>query len=296
MWVIGGEYHNPPNPTTLYSDVWSSSDGVSWAAVTTSTNFSGRAYAGAVTFVTFEGIPVTQMYLIGGETNYLPPQPTPYPPCPPGTPCITYPTATPVPTLIGYRNSSNDVWSSSDGLHWDPQTSAGSFEARDNFGAIVYDNKIWIMGGAGLPYPYNYSDVFNSGNGANWAGTANGLGINPSGFTAVAFNNYMNVIGGLNAPRAPGATPVLTNNVYTSADGVFWSSQPAAQARSGHTSVVANNKIWVIGGQDSSGLKNDVWYSALAPTSTPTKTPFKYGYPTPTFSPLLPPPPQRRPI
>ena len=40
----------------------------------------------------------------------------------------------------------NDVYSSSDGAEWTKETDAG-WSKRSGHAAVVYDNKIWVMGG-----------------------------------------------------------------------------------------------------------------------------------------------------
>ncbi|MBT9190589.1 Kelch repeat-containing protein, partial [Zobellia russellii] len=53
------------------------------------------------------------------------------------------------------------------------------------------------------------------------------------------------------------------NDVWYSNDGLTWTeatSAPPFSGRSGHTTAVFDNKLWVIGGYDGT-YKNDVWYS-----------------------------------
>ena len=54
------------------------------------------------------------------------------------------------------------------------------------------------------------------------------------------------------------------NDVWHSTDGATWTqatANAAWSARSGHSSVVYDNKMWVMGGYDG-GSNNDVWYSS----------------------------------
>ena len=71
----------------------------------------------------------------------------------------------------------NDVWSSPDGVNWTeevPNNSDESFTPRANHTTIVFDNKIWVIGGGGINSRLN--DVWSSSDGrncsifrANWA-------------------------------------------------------------------------------------------------------------------------------
>jgi hypothetical protein len=66
----------------------------------------------------------------------------------------------------------------------------------------------------------------------------------------------------ISADNSNGGTPV-TNRVELTVKQNWLQTTPAApfSARSDHTTVVFDNKIWVIGGRDGGGVKNDVWYS-----------------------------------
>lgn len=58
----------------------------------------------------------------------------------------------------------------------------------------------------------------------------------------------------------------VVNSIYSTADGGTWvleAANPAFSARYGHTSVVFNGDMWVIGGIDDPGtVLNDVWSSS----------------------------------
>src|SRR5207247_2518077 len=54
-------------------------------------------------------------------------------------------------------------------------------------------------------------------------------------------------------------------DVWSSSDGVTWklvTNNAQFIGRAGHTSVVLNNKIWVVGGLHESQFLNDVWLSS----------------------------------
>ena len=66
-----------------------------------------------------------------------------------------------------------DVWYSNDGSNWTQATSNASFGCRSNHSAVVFDNKIYVIGGqtsncqSGQGGSYN-SDVYSSTDGINW--------------------------------------------------------------------------------------------------------------------------------
>ncbi len=80
--------------------------------------------------------------------------------------------------------------------------------------------------------------------------------------TSVIFNNKMWVLGGLFYDDVT-STASRYNDVWCSSDGIDWEQIDASadwSERSVHTSVVFNDRMYVLGGYDGSA-KNDVWYS-----------------------------------
>ncbi len=158
----------------------------------------------------------------------------------------------------------NDVWSSTDGINWTeevPNNSSTSFTPRTGHTTIVFQNRIWVIGGGGINSLLN--DVWSSPDGINWT-----LENNSADFiarfehTSVVFDNKMWVIGGEDGTFE-------FNDVWSSSDGINWvlaTDNASFPARFKHTSTVFQEKIWVIGGINSvqgSGLGelNDVWSS-----------------------------------
>ena len=157
----------------------------------------------------------------------------------------------------------NDVWYSTDGITWTQATGSAQFPARFGHTSVVFDNKMWVIGGYGGVYPGDcFNDVWYSTDGITWT-QATGSAQFPArhGHTSVVYNNKMWVIGG----GFSNNWPYYKNDVWYSADGVTWTQATASAQfpiRSGHTSVVFNNKMWVIGGDYLFGVTwKDIWYS-----------------------------------
>ncbi len=109
------------------NDVWYSDDGYVWGCTTTAAAFTGR-YGHSL--VVFNG----KMWVIGGFDG-------------------------------GSGNSlTNDVWYSSDGANWIQATGNAGFYSRSQHCSVVYDNKIWVIGGSG----YLPQEVWYSEDGINW--------------------------------------------------------------------------------------------------------------------------------
>jgi hypothetical protein len=125
--------------------------------------------------------------------------------------------------------------------------------------SVVFNGKMWILGGSGAFY---FNDVLSSDNGGDWE-IVSGQNITPwsgrYGHTSVVFDNKIWVIGGVDDSD-------FKNDVWYSSDGINWTLVTDTALWSGryyHTSVVFDNKIWIIGGWDNNwSLKNDVWYSS----------------------------------
>jgi len=151
--------------------------------------------------------------------------------------------------LINSQDSINPI--PSPGSTWRQATASAEWSSRQYHTSVVFDNKIWVIGG------YDGScrnDVWYSTNGINWICATNSAQWSPRcGHTSVVFDNKMWVIGGYNDNNR--------NDVWYSTDGVTWTcATPSAQwpGRFAHTSIIFDNKIWVLGGSN----RNDVWYSS----------------------------------
>ncbi|KPJ55516.1 hypothetical protein AMJ49_07020, partial [Parcubacteria bacterium DG_74_2] len=221
IWVIGGwdsTYNNK-------NDVWYSTNGVSWIQATDTAQWSGRSDHTSVVFD-------NKIWVIGGWDGSG--------------------------NCNGSGNSyCRDVWYSNNGISWTQATNTAQWIARVYHTSVVFDNKIWVIGGNASGSYKN--DVWYSTNGISWIqATDTAQWSAREDHTSVVFDNKIWVIGGVQE-----ASPYYTNDVWYSTNGVSWTqATPAAQwsARYEHTSVTYDNKIWVIGGENAGGKKNDVWY------------------------------------
>jgi len=141
---------------------------------------------------------------------------------------------------------------------WQLLTDNPSFEGRYYHGTLVYNNKLYLIGGRNyLSWPFDYTkpEVWSSEDGLNWnLITDNAAFLGRYGFSSAVFDNKMWVIGGVGRSSA-----------YYSTDGLTWT--PVAGYNLGeryyHATVVFDGKMWVIGGNKGPGTNyvNDVWYS-----------------------------------
>ncbi|MEK7552440.1 MAG: hypothetical protein AAB534_03430 [Patescibacteria group bacterium] len=231
MFVMGG-FNSNAGGSPEYNDVYSSVDGVVWTRRLANAPWADRISHQAVSY---NG----KLFVMGGST-------------------MTSASS----TSCGCRIYLNDVWSSANGINW---TSLGNapWATRDRFASVVFNNRIWVMGGTVriLPFPQNIADVWSSSNGISWTqATSSAPWGRRSGHSAVAYNGKIFVMGGANE-----TTGLLTNDVWSSTNGVNWTlvaSTTPWSVRQGHTSLVFDNYMWVIGGIDFNLSTNTVYTDA----------------------------------
>jgi len=167
--------------------------------------------------------------------------------------------------IIGGRISNwtlkNDVWCSIDGVNWIQKTSNAEFSPRSYHSSIVFKNKMWVIGG----WDGNRkNDVWCSDNGITWTLITASAGFSPrNGQSNIIFDDGDGEKLWIIAGTEDGNDK---NDVWYSTDGLSWTLKtPSASfiPRREHSSVVYNNKMWVISGnEDMTGYKNDVWSSS----------------------------------
>jgi hypothetical protein len=123
---------------------------------------------------------------------------------------------------------------------------------------VVFDNKIWVLGGD----PYNNPNIYWSSDGRNWnvigATQSQNLFSARSAAAVTVFDGRMWIIGG---HSSGGGVPSATNEVWNSVDGINWVSAGLADfsVRTGHAAVGFAGKLWVLQGQANGSTVSDVW-------------------------------------
>jgi len=170
----------------------------------------------------------------------------------------------------------HDVWNSADGKTWTHLNKGRKLPwgPRALHHTLVFEDKIWIMGGQTVPQfapaeEVFYRDIWNTSDGINWQRvtpkepywTVRGMiGGN------VVFKDRIWILGGgtYDTPQTPKRE--FHNDVWSSPDGANWTrhveSAPWAP-RQYHEVAVFDDRMWVLEGYaEQSGNRNDVWYSA----------------------------------
>ena len=158
-----------------------------------------------------------------------------------------------------YQLYQNQAGSPAGGANWSEATGGAAWSARSFQSSLVYDNKMWIMGGYNALGSSYYNDVWYSTNGVNWTeATSAAPWVARYGATALVYNNEMWIMGG-------NYNTTYYNDVWYSTNGVNWTEATSAASwavREGATALVYNNEMWIMSGwSSSSGYYNDVWYS-----------------------------------
>ena len=147
---------------------------------------------------------------------------------------------------------------------WTQATASAGWTGRSNHTSIVFDNKIWVMGGNGNNVRYN--DVWSSSDGSTWTQVDTSADWSErTRHTSIVFDNKIWVMGG--------DDPYRINDVWSSPNGSTWTQIDANAdwvGRNEHASVVFDSKIWVIGGVEKGGSNHlhDVWSSPNGSTWT----------------------------
>jgi N-acetylneuraminic acid mutarotase len=172
-------------------------------------------------------------------------------------------------TLVGYLHSVQFAPINSDGTigAWSATTSFTT--ARRSHTSVAYNGNLYVIGGYSGYSGYNgsyfnnvqYAPINSDGTVGAWSATTSFATARCS-HTSVVYNGYLYVIGGATGSGPRNDVEVAPIN----SDGTIgtWSATTSfTTAREGHTSVVYNGYLYVIGGQGSSGDLNDVQFSPI---------------------------------
>ncbi|MEX0679619.1 MAG: hypothetical protein WD063_21295 [Pirellulales bacterium] len=229
LWIMGGWFDSfKPAPR----DVWSTSDGKTWKRVTAEAPWKHSDLSMSLVFD-------KRMWLLGGWYNGRMPG----------------------------HEAGHEVWSSTDGAHWEQATSGASWSARIAAAAVVFNGKMWILGGTEDYYFGDEkslkNDVWSSADGKHWTLQCEHAPWAPRAYhQAVVLEGQIYLFGGGNyVPKYE-----TRADVWSSADGVHWekvSDEVPWHPRLWFSAVVYRDRMWILGGWSNNPSQNwgDVWYS-----------------------------------
>jgi hypothetical protein len=223
LWVIGGFGLDGDGLSQFYSDIWNSTDGITWELAKAAPPFSSRWDHSSAVFG-------DKLWVIGGFDNAF----------------MVY----------------NDTWSSPDGISWTQEfASAELFQPRSGQSTVVFNNRLWVIGGTGydgdggLAY---FNDCWNSTDGVTWELATGSAGFSPRyGHGSLDYDGKIWVIGGTDDASTFNDTWYSSDGItwYQATDGTGFPS------RSDHSSESYDGKMWVIGGDSMAASFHDAWYS-----------------------------------
>ncbi len=147
------------------------------------------------------------------------------------------------------------------GTTWTQATAHAGWSGRTAHSAVLYNNKIWVLGGFNNSGVCN--DTWNSPDGGTTWILVNASPGWQARFeqSALVFNNQMWVLGG---DSGNGMNAAFSNDVWKSSDGNMWTQVSVGPwpARYGFGAVVFNGKMWILGGDVGGSMANDVWSSS----------------------------------
>ncbi len=139
-----------------------------------------------------------------------------------------------------------------DGKSWETVAEKSNLPTRFFYGATVFKDKIWLIGGFdGQRY---YNDVWNSADGVNWTRIAEKTAWSPRNTTVIVFKNKLLLMGGGVIDGEKNANPNSGNEFWTSEDGVNWTlTEKNPKKKRGGTPIVFDDKLWLVGANRSDG-------------------------------------------
>lgn len=160
-------------------------------------------------------------------------------------------------------NFMNSVYYSSDGVSWIAATNTIPWMTRSNSAGIVFNNKMWLMGGKSTGGSL-LNDVWSSTDGISWTReteNAQWSARRSFGCFTLPGKNKMYIVGGADASGNGLA------DVWSSPDGKTWTQEKVQAFQKGRSAfgiVTYNNAVWILGGIVSGDTRpvNEVWSSA----------------------------------
>ena len=166
--------------------------------------------------------------------------------------------------------SCEEIWRSGDCINWEKVVDSVPWGRRHNPYVVVFNNKLWLMGGHDLLNKSTetkvYNDIWSSSDGINWILEKEYAEWPPRGliYGNVVLNGYIYMYGG-----GVYTTELWESHkdVWRSSNGINWQRivyESPWERRAFHTITVHNGKMWLLGGGSqnmNSYVSNEVWYS-----------------------------------
>ncbi len=155
-------------------------------------------------------------------------------------------------------------------VRWTKVTDQAGWRPRDSQGELVFQDRMWILGGWYDSFTSPPRDVWSSADGKSWTRSTDSAPWKHSDLPmSIAFGGRMWMMGGWVDGRLP--THSASNQVWASSDGTQWDQVTSSAAWSpriaaalvefkGRMILLGGTEDYYFGGADS--LRNDVWASS----------------------------------
>jgi len=236
LFVMGGANPHGPGPYTEYNDVYVTIDGSNWIQWLTNAPWAPRSGHDTILL---NG----QLFLMGGSTWLNPNLPRTYLNDVWSSPdgqnwtflgnapwagrdrfaSVIFNNQIFVIGGKGHPQSFADVWSSPDGINWIQHPNAPWSSFRHGHSALVFNGKIYLIGGGMVTSGFLTNDVWSSVDGTNWVQeTASAPWSTRMDHVSLVFDGYMWVIGGLDYSGTVSLYNIIYTDAWKSRDGINW--------------------------------------------------------------------------
>lgn len=147
---------------------------------------------------------------------------------------------------------------------WETIAETSNIPKRVFYGLIVFDHKMWLLGG--FDGTKHHNDVWNSTDGITWKLVTESTAWSQRNVGAVTvFNNRMWMIGGGEIDGYRVTNPNSRNEIWSSADGVNWRQEASRITEDGRyvggSIAVWDNRLWLVGVNRGNEFQSGVLFS-----------------------------------
>jgi N-acetylneuraminic acid mutarotase len=234
IWLTGG-FAETDTGNRYFDDVWYSENGSIWVKAVAEADYFQRAWHNLVVFN-------NQLWIIAGETQ----------------------------DANGTKVLLDDCWQSSNGVTWQQKSQITAFFPRKKAAAASVAGKLWVWGGYGKNSQGQtqvLNDNWSTSNGDLWLLNNSVSMFSPRcGMAQTFFSDRFWLAGGSGSESG---TNDLFNDVWATTDGLNWfqilenSAGTSSQfsPTTGLAAAAFTDRIFIVGGEKSEGLTNEVWSS-----------------------------------
>lgn len=159
--------------------------------------------------------------------------------------------------LAGGAGAPGWVFQSKDAANWQPVTNNAAYGSRGHSAGVVFQNKMWLVGGATASGAVN--SIWTSSDGIHWTEAVEKAPWSArTDLGCIVFQDKMWVLGGKDASGN------ALNDIWNSVDGLKWKQvedHASWSSRSAFGLASFNNVLWLMAGDVNGTAVADLWSS-----------------------------------